>query len=365
MKSCNILIAPLVFSLALLCLSGRSDTNTAEPDAAQIRNAVRLLQSPNPAQRAATYKACRERGEDFRPTYRKMLEQARAHHVREFQSAVNNSPGARTPAGQLRDAWRDWESASASAREFAQTDHRKDSRKLAEMDRRFAEAESAWMKMLQQRDKAGLAAADPVAQRIESASLALGEVLRELAWCDNPDQSVNEPNIADLERKFGLGTIASDYLGARSAVDGVDSALKAAHAANQREKWANNQQIAFARILNDRRSVLGLPPLRLNERLSNACRAHSEEMARLNYFSHNSPIKENKTFGKRAVKAGFHGATGECIFMGSTDPAEAEKAWWHSCDHRLINYASGPDTLGIGIHNTHWTLNTGRSKRAH
>jgi len=79
----------------------------------------------------------------------------------------------------------------------------------------------------------------------------------------------------------------------------------------------------------------------------------------------------------RARNAGSDGARGECIFMDSANAAGAERAWGYSCGHRTIRDASAPtpsalashhprrirpDTLGIGIINVQWTLNTGNGR---
>lgn len=219
----------LISLATLTLLSPAATEEMPELSAAQIRNAIGHLESDHPANRAATYKACRERGDAFRATYRKMLYQARASHVRKFSTTVNTALGPRTAAWKMLEAWRAWENSSQLARESVQTNHNKEKSKL-------------------------------------------------------------------------------------------------------------------------------------NEKLSNACRLHSQEMEWLGYFAHESPVEENKTFGMRARKAGFEGAIGECIYMGRREAAAAKQAWWYSCGHRVINYSSRPDTLGIGPHNSHWTLNTGSAR---
>lgn len=352
----------LISLATLTLLSPAATEEMPELSAAQIRTAIGHLESDHPANRAATYKACRERGDAFRATYRKMLDQARASHIRKISTTINTALGPRTSAGKMLEAWRAWEGSSRLARESAQTNHNKEKSKLNEIDRLFAAAEADWKKLRPSRNLGGDAAGDPVAQSLADAFQPLAEISRELAWVRDPDQSVDEPGLAELEREFSLGSLASSYLKAHAALTDIRSALEAAHTANDSMAWADARQKEFARILNDRRTVLGLPPLRLNEKLSNACRLHSQEMERLGYFAHESPVEENKTFGMRARKAGFEGAIGECIYMGRREAAAAEQAWWYSCGHRVINYSSRPDTLGIGPHNSHWTLNTGSAR---
>ncbi|MGC8894287.1 MAG: CAP domain-containing protein [candidate division WOR-3 bacterium] len=71
-------------------------------------------------------------------------------------------------------------------------------------------------------------------------------------------------------------------------------------------EWFNPAEAErlFYRETNRVRSEEGLDTLAYDSLLSNAARAHSEEMARLNYLSHTSPVKENRTVTKRVAKAG-------------------------------------------------------------
>jgi uncharacterized protein YkwD len=63
----------------------------------------------------------------------------------------------------------------------------------------------------------------------------------------------------------------------------------------------------------------------------------------------------------RAKLAGFAGnASGENIFMGSTNFQSAYDGWFGSDGHRFIMFADSPNVLGLGISGIHWTLMTGR-----
>lgn len=324
----------------------------------QARRVLEFLESSDEARRAAAYRGSRERGEDFKQQYVPLLEQAWNHHAREFESAIQNSLDPRSPAGRISVVWNDWVTAAADARRHIQTDHNKEQRMLNEMDRLFGEAEKHWRTVI--RTARTLSGDDPVATRLEAAASALREIHEELHWADPRGYEGGELTLDQLERRLALGPRAGEYFAARQGILGAVEALEAANEANNALSWADRTQKSFASILNERRAVVGLQPLYLNEKLSLACYRHSEEMERLGYFAHESPVAEHRTFVMRARLADYHNAAGECIFMGSTDPETAERAWWYSCGHRLINYASGPDTLGIGVHNRHWTLNTGR-----
>ena len=189
---------------------------------------------------------------------------------------------------------------------------------------------------------------------------AIIEIRVEIAWCNGREAS----RALNLRDEISRAGGADDYV---AALEGIDIAKQSANAHEAAEThndncgWASAAYKSFASLLNERRVALGLTPLRLDEKLSKACVDHSNDMATHGYFDHAGRTAETKTPGKRAKRAGFSGfASGECIFVGSTSPAAAHKAWWYSDGHRLIMYANNPNTLGLGLYGKHWTLNTGK-----
>ena len=56
---------------------------------------------------------------------------------------------------------------------------------------------------------------------------------------------------------------------------------------------------------NRARTKYGRAGCRLHEKLRQAARAHSHEMARLNYFAHESPVKKNRLLKNRFTNAGI------------------------------------------------------------
>jgi len=67
------------------------------------------------------------------------------------------------------------------------------------------------------------------------------------------------------------------------------------------------------RWTNVERLAAGLPAFTWNDRLARVARAHSEEMARLDYFAHESPVAARKTVMMRAKLAGLDGPR---LFVG-------------------------------------------------
>ena len=111
--------------------------------------------------------------------------------------------------------------------------------------------------------------------------------------------------------------------------------------------------------LNLTRLLVGLNALVLDPNLCEASRGHSEDMARLNFFSHTSPVKGKQSFGQRAGLAGTN-ASGENIYMGSTKPQRANRGWFHSPGHHKNMFNPGQRRIGLGNYGRHWTQMFGR-----
>jgi uncharacterized protein YkwD len=350
-----------ILGISIVAAADDGTGGTADsPTPAQLKRVLGFLTSHQASQRAGAYKACRNRGDDFKDSYFKLLEEAQYLHGKRLEDVIRAQTGERSAMGEAINHWNEWKSVAAPALEFVLTDHQKDKTKHDEMDRHFAAASKAWERVLTTHKRVGRAGVDTFIA-IEAAMSALREIHKEKAWC-RPDDFFEdeETDVAYFEKTLALSGGFSEKIAAIEEMAAAVKGLEDVHAANDGEKWAGNAHKEFARILNDRRATLGLRPLRLEEKLSDACAAHSKEMTALSYFAHESPVPENKTFGMRARNAGFTGsAGGECIYSGGASAAAAERAWWYSDGHRLINYSRGPNILGIGPVGTMWTLNVG------
>jgi uncharacterized protein YkwD len=105
--------------------------------------------------------------------------------------------------------------------------------------------------------------------------------------------------------------------------------------------------------LNLTRNLLGLPALAIDLRLCEAARDNSNDMERLKFFSHESPVPGKKTFGDRAMLAGTT-ASAENIFMGSTSGKTADEAWFHSPGHHK-NQMGSFSRIGVGRSGVYFT----------
>ena len=107
--------------------------------------------------------------------------------------------------------------------------------------------------------------------------------------------------------------------------------------------------------LNLERRGRGMRRLRLSKRLSRAARRHARDMARRNYFSHNS--LSGASFVARIKRAGYlHGArswrAGENIAWGTgtrATPRSTVQAWMNSPGHRANILNRRFRHIGIGV----------------
>ncbi len=100
--------------------------------------------------------------------------------------------------------------------------------------------------------------------------------------------------------------------------------------------------------LNLYRMALGHTPLLMNEKLMRAAAGHSEEMGRLGYFSHDSPVPARRTEWDRAKLEGYTSSVSENIFKSSALP-RALLAWKQSARHHRTMTLPGNREAGIGV----------------
>lgn len=105
--------------------------------------------------------------------------------------------------------------------------------------------------------------------------------------------------------------------------------------------------------LNRLRLWLGLGALLIDEKLCSAAREHSEDMRKLGFFAHESPVPGKRTPGDRAARAGTSGGA-ENIANGQSSGARANRAWWYSPGHHK-NLLGAHSRVGLGRSLSLWT----------
>jgi uncharacterized protein YkwD len=108
-------------------------------------------------------------------------------------------------------------------------------------------------------------------------------------------------------------------------------------------------------LLNNERTKRGMHPLRANLKLQRAANGHSSDMARNNYFEHDS--QNGKSFMDRIMGAGYTLAgrtyvVAENIAWGQMElatPRSIVTTWMHSPGHRANILNGRLREIGIGI----------------
>jgi hypothetical protein len=109
---------------------------------------------------------------------------------------------------------------------------------------------------------------------------------------------------------------------------------------------------------NLHRIRLGLRPFEIDLRLVAAARKHSEEMAQLKYFSHDSPTPKLKTPWARAARDSAAASAENIAQAGNAK--EAFAMWLYSPPHHRNILDPGNASIGIGAFSGYWTQLFGR-----
>lgn len=151
---------------------------------------------------------------------------------------------------------------------------------------------------------------------------------------------------AESEVHCGLDDVAHDDIGdsrqSRVPDEGWDRPREPGG-----QRCGDDFETLLFRLTNCEREARGLPPLRCDERLVWAGRAHSKDMNERDYFSHVTP--EGKSAGQRLTDRGVDWRTSaENIAMAPT-MALAHTGWMESRGHRENILRPNVDRVGIGI----------------
>jgi uncharacterized protein YkwD len=97
--------------------------------------------------------------------------------------------------------------------------------------------------------------------------------------------------------------------------------------------------------MNQVRVSRGLPPLRYDDKLRAAARAHSLDMIRRGYFGHGSFTRRMNAFGVRAPVVGENLAWGTGVYAAASTIVSA---WLVSPEHRANLLRPGFRHVGVG-----------------
>lgn len=170
----------------------------------------------------------------------------------------------------------------------------------------------------------------------------------------NDCSSLNKLSLKELLDKLGLcenGNITlPDIEGENRPGNDVTPEIKPDDDSVQDSIPEENKtyELRVLELVNEERVSRGLTPLTLSDELSSVAQAHSADMAKRNYFSHNSP--EGLTPFDRIKNAGIsYKSAGENIAAGQKTPEDVVESWMNSDGHRKNILNSSYREMGIGI----------------
>lgn len=126
--------------------------------------------------------------------------------------------------------------------EFLLIDHKKNPKKIAELDKRFAEVEGALKDVEREMKRAGDVSA------LHEPLLALSEIWVEKAWCYGEELTLREA-MEQHEKDVVPEDIQARMNGMRAAAAAA-SELDAANEFNAALRWPTAQQTKFVEVLN-------------------------------------------------------------------------------------------------------------------
>lgn len=134
-------------------------------------------------------------------------------------------------------------------------------------------------------------------------------------------------------------TSSAPSTGSQGNTSGTPSATSGSYASFQ------NQVV---QLVNQERAANGLKPLTVNSLLTKTATLKSEDMAKLNYFDHQSPTYGSPFDMMKQYGISYRTA-GENIAMGQTTPQQVMQGWMNSPGHRANILNSSFTQIGVGI----------------
>ena len=168
----------------------------------------------------------------------------------------------------------------------------------------------------------------------------------DLTSCDESSSSSEESSSSDSSSSEASSSEPSSSSSDASSSDASSS--QADDEDDEIEGAYRDLQKRVIAIVNEERAANGLSALKENAELDKIATLKSEDMAKLNYFSHTSP-----TYGSPFEMLSQFGITytaaGENIAMGQPTPENVMDAWMHSEGHRANILNSSYTEIGVGI----------------
>ena len=318
--------------------------------------------SVDTAKRKAAYRAWLQLGPEWLPEYRKALTAAANYHAAKLNEIAGPRVAA-NPYAAHQEVARRLDEERPRVMALIKTDWHKDPAKVQMLRAEVAKVAELWSHANR------LAAADT--RRIDATLKAtvggMMEVARELERFDTAAETtaMDEPTLKShlLKDQVKAGIMLQHHARFELTRNQATELAAVEKANASLGQWATAPIKNFTTLLNRERAIMGLRPLRLEEHLATAARGHSEDMVRLNFFDHTSPVPGKSSPAERARLAGFTGpGTGENIYFATKATFDsAYQAWFGSDGHRFNMFGGEWNVAGVGVIGTHWTLMPGQT----
>ena len=325
-----------------------------------ISKAEQWMSSLDEAERKAAYRSWLQMGPEVMAEYEKSLVKVKTFHSKQLTRLASTSGRESNPYLVHEEIASELDAERERVLPLIRTDWKKDGKKIKMLREEMEDLFELWERAnrIARKDTSKLDA------QLDSHLAALSEISREMERFDEEAYTTDLDDDELREYLLDENLSAGRIIRARTRLLKTRNEIERLEETSQTNKnlgaWCTGAMQGFTETLNAERVVLGLKPLVIEEKLSVAAEGHSDDMAKLGFFSHESPVPGKKTPWDRARKAEFQGsANGENIFMGSTSPQAAYNAWFASDGHRLIMMNGGPNVIGVGISGKHWTMMTG------
>jgi uncharacterized protein YkwD len=100
-------------------------------------------------------------------------------------------------------------------------------------------------------------------------------------------------------------------------------------------------------LVNAERGTAGCAPVQVDARLAAAAQKHSDDMAQLNYFAHDS--KDGRSAFDRIRAEGYSQGRAENIAKGQQDADAVMRAWNGSAGHHRNIVDCDIKAIGVGV----------------
>lgn len=169
---------------------------------------------------------------------------------------------------------------------------------------------------------------------------------------EEPASSSEETSVEEVPDSSSDNTSSNEVPASSSESSSSENTASSETTTSDEDEVNTSAYRAFQKrvieLVNEERAAYGLPALKENAELDKVATMKSEDMAKLNYFSHTSP-----TYGspfEMLTNLGInYTAAGENIAMGQPTPESVMDAWMNSEGHRANILNSNFTHIGVGI----------------